>query len=190
MTFQASDALGWQAFKRIECKDGSPFRVPFERSDSKAPLNGFLLEPSLNDASSILISKNECKSSNNRERARTSGQRSCNSMRWGSTALSATRSASVTTLPTPVQLAISDVNTLKQTAPFVVSSFKQAVHEWEAAIAPTADPFAYINAKLDRVKCSPLATQRLASCNVEAMRALEASQEVVATEASSRKFDL
>ncbi len=186
VTFQTRDALGWQGFKRIERKDGSqPTGAPFERTDPKAALTGFLLEPSLSDASSILISKSAYKASNNCERARISRQRSCNSMRWGSTPLSAARSASVTTLPTPVQMAISDVNTLKQTAPLVVSSFKQAVHEWEAAIAPTADPFAYINAKLDRVMCSPLATQRPASYDNEAMRAHKASHEVVATEASS-----
>ncbi len=171
MTFEASDAMGWEAFKRVEHKDGVPAGVSFERSDPKAALTGFFLESGSKvlRASSASTSKNAGSSLEESPHNGLSRHRLRNSLRWGGAPVSVTRSASVTTLSSAVKMAIGDVNALGQTAPLVVSSFKQAEHEWRAAVAPTGDPFAFIDAKSQRLTSSPLNTNRAASgsCNVE-----------------------
>ena len=94
------------------------------------------------------------------EGARRQGQ-GCSSTRWGNPPASVSRSAFVSPAPkTPrtsdLQLAIGGSSNVAASAPFVVSAFKKAMREWDAASAATADPFVYISAKMERVTCSPL----------------------------------
>ncbi len=197
LTFQATEALGWEAFRRVERKDGACDSVPFERCDPKAPLAGFFLQPRCNTeldtvtpratagSSSITsLSKQVHEVGNAAEASRVPRHVSRNSLRWGTPSLSAARSASATPLPSDARMAIGDkyADSLKQTAPLVVSSFKQAVQEWEAAVDPSADPFALMNSKSERVTCSPLSTQRRASCDIERAPQHEASNAVEAAE--------
>jgi hypothetical protein len=188
LTFQATEALGWEAFRRVERKDGACDSVPFERCDPKAPLAGFLLQPRCNtelstprataSSSSITsLSKQVHEVGNAAQACGVPRSASRTSLRWGRPSLSAARSASATPLPSDARLVIEDkyADSLKQTAPLVVSSFKQAVQEWEALVDPSADPFALINSKTERVTCSPLSTHRRASCDIEREPLHEAS---------------
>jgi hypothetical protein len=181
LTFQATEALGWEAFRRVERKDGASDSVPFERCDPKAPLAGYFLQPrcktelntphaTTSSSSNTSLSKQVHEVGDGSQASRLPHHVSrSNSLRWGSPSLSAPRSSSATPLPSDARLAIGDkyANSLKQTAPLVVSSFKQALQEWEAAVDPSADPFALINSKSELVTCSPLSTQRRASCDIE-----------------------
>jgi hypothetical protein len=162
VSFHPSDVLGWEAFKRIEHKDGVPGGVSFTRGDPKAPLGGFLLDPVVSSAASVSSARNSAEA-----RAQPRPRRTPCGMRWGSTPISVTRAASVTTLPSALQMAIGDASAISRTAPFVVSTFKQAARHWDAALAPSADPFAHVNSKLERVANSPLQTQRVESCAVD-----------------------
>jgi hypothetical protein len=152
VSFHPSDALGWEAFKRIEHKDGVPGGVSFTRGDPKAPLAGFLLDSPSQSTACAALAQHSAEARQRRTRCGT---------RWGSTPVSVARAASVTTVPSAVQMAIGDASVLSRTAPFVVSTFKKAARDWDAALAPSADPFARINTKLERATNSPRVTQQV-----------------------------
>jgi hypothetical protein len=94
-----------------------------------------------------------------------SHQRGHSTLRWGSTPTSVMRSASISTIPRAIECAISDVDSFQKSAPFVVSTFKQATRNWDEALAATADPFSYLNARTPSVTNSPMATKR-SECDV------------------------
>lgn len=159
VSFHPSDALGWEAFKRMEHKDGVQGGVSFTRGDPKAPLAGFFLDSPSQGTACAALARNS-----GQARAEARERRTRCGTRWGSTPISVARAASVTTVPSAVQMAVGDASVLSRTAPFVVSTFKKAARDWDAALAPSADPFARINAKLERAANSPLVTQRLEGC--------------------------
>jgi len=169
VTFQASNALGWETYKRVESRYGQPDAPPFQRSDPKAPLTAFLLERDSKAASS---NARACTGGSSSAGVVVQQRRDRGGMRWGNTALSAARSACVSA----VQAAVGDVDALQRAAPMVVSSFKHAANEWDAAAAATADPFMYINAKAERLTASPSATLRHESSQ---MHAPAATKEVI-----------
>ena len=160
--------MGWETFKRIENKNGVPDGVPFQRCGPKAQLTAFLLEPDSKAPTHPQTAGGTCAPGGSNVHAEVQRRRDRGSMRWGSTSLSVTRSASFSTVPSAVQMAIGDAHALKNSAPLIVSSFKQAANEWDAASAATADPFTYINAKVERLTASPTARLPTESSNVDA----------------------
>ncbi len=172
MTFHSSEALGWEAFKRVEHKDA--VREPsFARVDPKAPMAACILQR----AAPVPTAHSNAPHADGARRQ----VQGCSSARWGNPPASVSRSAFLSPAPkTPsdLQLAIGGGSSVAASAPFVVSTFKKAMREWDAASAATADPFVYINAKMERVTCSPMPTRPATSHAAQHPAADEASEEL------------
>lgn len=176
VTFHSQEALGWEAYRRVEHKD-AVCEPAFERLHPQAPLTAVYIQPNSKIKSRNSAVQRSFEAANGSTHVDAHLRRAQTSTRWGNTPLSTLRRAAFSGAQSDVQVAMGDVNSLSKSAPFVVSTYKKALREWEAASAPTSDPFVYINAKLERVTNSPLPVLRPPSPDVDGAAEHEARQD-------------